>query len=48
LSLIDEHARRSATMVIDVTSARRTCPACFAEYDAGPIKCPECGLRIGA
>jgi hypothetical protein len=45
---MDETARRSATMVVDVTSDRRTCPACFTEYAAGPIKCPGCGLRIGA
>jgi hypothetical protein len=45
---LDEAGRASASVVIDVTSAKRTCPACFAEYDAGPLCCPDCGLFIGA
>jgi len=48
LSELDEAGRRSATMVVDVTLPRRTCPACFTEYDAGPKRCPSCGLYLGA
>ncbi|MBL8859176.1 MAG: hypothetical protein JNL28_11760 [Planctomycetes bacterium] len=48
LSELDEVGRRAATVVIDVTAPTRQCPACLAEYAAGPIKCPECGLFIGA
>lgn len=45
---LDEAARKCATAVVDVTQSTRQCPACMAEYAAGPIKCPECGLFIGA
>jgi hypothetical protein len=40
-------ARRSVTHVIDLASSERECPACFAKFEAGPEKCPECGLFIG-
>jgi hypothetical protein len=48
LGLLDEGARQCATAVVDVTLDTRQCPACMATYAAGPVKCPECGLFIGA
>lgn len=48
MSELDELGRKSANMVVDVTLETRTCPACFHEYAAGPMKCPGCGLFIGA
>jgi hypothetical protein len=48
LAELDEGARRCATAVVDVTLATRQCPACLHEYAAGPLKCPGCGLYIGA
>lgn len=40
-------ARRSVQHVVDLESSERECPACFAKFEAGPEKCPECGLYIG-
>ena len=48
LGELDEVGRKCATAVVDVTQDTRQCPACMAEYAAGPLKCPECGLFIGA
>jgi hypothetical protein len=43
---LDEDALRSVAAAIDLDSDSRTCPACMATFDAGPEKCPECGLFI--
>lgn len=43
----DGDARRSVEAVIDLDSSQRTCPACFANFAAGPTSCPDCGLFIG-
>lgn len=45
---IDESARVHTQVVVDVTQDTRQCPACLATYRAGPKRCPECGLFIGA
>ncbi|MFN0242609.1 MAG: hypothetical protein ACKVWV_06920 [Planctomycetota bacterium] len=44
---LDEHARAAADAIVDLDGDTRTCPACTATFDAGPPKCPECGLFLG-
>lgn len=48
LDELDERGRRSAETVVDLDSDMRTCPACLHQYKAGPVRCPECRLHIGA
>lgn len=44
---LDDHARAAADAIVDLDGDTRTCPACTATFDAGPSKCPECGLFLG-
>jgi hypothetical protein len=46
LAGLDDAGRRSAQVTVDLDAPRHVCPACLAEFDAGPRTCPECGLRL--
>lgn len=48
LSGLDERGQKCAQVVNDVDADARTCPACLHEYARGPVKCPACGLFLGA
>lgn len=46
-SQLTDEGRACAGVVNDLDSDTRTCPACLANFAAGPRECPECGLFIG-
>ena len=48
LGQLPDEARASADAAVDLDSDGRVCPACQHAYAAGPVRCPSCGLFLGA
>ena len=48
LGRLPEETRGSAEASVDLESDERVCPACAHSYAAGPVRCPSCGLNLGA